>query len=56
MKVINPFLLLPKKYAITTNIDREHLGVYKDFNDIKENFVSFINDIRSDGLNNHLYR
>ncbi len=45
------FLFLPKKYAITTNIDREHLGVYKDLNDIKENFLSFINTIPSDGLN-----
>lgn len=45
------FLLLPKKFSITTNIDREHLGVYKDFNDIKENFLSFMNTVPSDGLN-----
>ena len=51
MKVTKTFLLLPKKYAITTNIDREHLGVYKDFKDIQENFLSFINNIPADGLN-----
>jgi UDP-N-acetylmuramate--alanine ligase len=45
------FLLLPKKYAITTNIDREHLGVYKDLDDIKENFINFINSTPPSGLN-----
>lgn len=45
------FLLLPKKFAITTNIDREHLGVYKDLDDIKKNFITFINTISQNGLN-----
>lgn len=45
------FLLLPKKYAITTNIDREHLGVYRDLDDIKEHFITFMNTIPTDGIN-----
>lgn len=45
------FLLLPKKFAITTNIDQEHLGVYKDLEDIKNNFLKFINTTTQDGLN-----
>jgi len=45
------FLLLPKKFAITTNIDREHLGIYKDLDDIKKNFITFINSTQPNGLN-----
>jgi UDP-N-acetylmuramate--alanine ligase len=45
------FLLLPTKYAIVTNIDREHLGVFKDFDDIKSSFIQFMNGILDDGLN-----
>ncbi len=45
------FLLLPKKYAIVTNIDREHLGIYKDLDDIKQNFLTFIHNIFDDGCN-----
>ena len=44
------FLLLPKKYSIVTNIDREHLGTYKDIEDIKSSFTTFINTIPKDGL------
>ena len=45
------FLLLCKKYSIVTNIDREHLNTYKDFDDIKTTFVQFINTIPTDGCN-----
>jgi UDP-N-acetylmuramate--alanine ligase len=45
------FLLLPKKFTIVTNIDREHLNTYQDFNDIKKTFVQFINQLPSDGCN-----
>lgn len=45
------FLLLPKKFAITTNIDREHLGVYRDLDDIKQNFINFLNTLEPNGLN-----
>ncbi len=45
------FLLLPTKYAIVTNIDREHLGVFKDFDDIKVTFTQFMNNISHEGLN-----
>lgn len=45
------FLLLPTKYAIVTNIDREHLGVYKNFDDIKATFIQFMNSIPNDGFN-----
>jgi len=45
------FLLLPTKYSIITNIDREHLGVFKDFDDIKATFIQFMNNISNDGFN-----
>ncbi len=45
------FLLLPKKYTIVTNIDREHLNTYTDFDDIKNSFVQFINNLEPDGCN-----
>lgn len=44
------FLLLPKKYSIVTNIDREHLNTYQDFDDIKNTFVTFINQLPKNGL------
>lgn len=44
------FLLLPKKYSIVTNIDREHLNTYRDFNDIKQTFVQFMNQLPENGL------
>ncbi|MBP6892000.1 UDP-N-acetylmuramate--L-alanine ligase [Candidatus Babeliales bacterium] len=45
------FLLLPKNYTIVTNVDREHLNTYQDFDDIKNAFIQFINNIPSDGCN-----
>jgi len=44
------FLLLPKKYSIVTNINREHLNTYRDFDDIKQTFIQFMNQLPDDGL------
>jgi UDP-N-acetylmuramate--alanine ligase len=41
------FLLLPKQYTIVTNIDREHLNTYTDFDDIKNDFVQFMNSTQN---------
>ena len=45
------FLLLPKTYSIVTNIDREHLNTYKDFAEIQQTFVQFLNQLPTDGCN-----
>lgn len=45
------FLLLPKKYSIVTNIDREHLNTYQNFDDIKQSFIQFLNTTNSNGCN-----
>lgn len=45
------FLLLPKTFSIVTNIDREHLNTYKDFDDIKQTFITFMNQLPFYGLN-----
>ncbi len=37
------FLLLLPSIAVVTNIDREHLDHYHDFEEIKDSFVSFMN-------------
>ncbi len=39
------FLRLYPTLAVVTNIDREHLDVYKDLNDIKQAFVQFLGNI-----------
>lgn len=39
------FLNLSPELAIVTNVDREHLDHYKDYNHAKEAFVKFINRI-----------
>ncbi len=39
------FLLLAPVIAVVTNIDREHLDHYRDLNDIKEAFVTFLNKV-----------
>jgi len=36
------FLKLPITYSIVTNIDKEHLDFYKNFNNLKRSFISFI--------------
>lgn len=44
-------LKLPKEVAVITSINVEHLETYKDFQDIKETFISFANTIPSHGTN-----
>ena len=36
------FLNLPINYSVVTNVDREHLDYYKNFNKLKKAFTSFI--------------
>ena len=43
------FLKLEPRYAVITNIDREHLEAYRDFDDLKSAFVQFANSVPSDG-------
>jgi UDP-N-acetylmuramate--alanine ligase len=44
------FLLLFPTIAVTTNIDLEHLDFYKDINDIKAAFLTFLNKVPFYGL------
>ena len=37
------FLKLPINYSVVTNLDNEHLDFYKNFNNLKNAFVKFIN-------------
>jgi len=37
------FLKLPINYSIVTNIDKEHMDYYKNYNNLKNSFVKFIN-------------
>ena len=37
------FLNFPVNYSVVTNIDKEHLDFYKDFKNLKNSFVKFIN-------------
>ncbi len=39
------FLKLNSVINVVTNIDKEHIGYYKDYDEIKEAFVSFINNV-----------
>jgi UDP-N-acetylmuramate--alanine ligase len=39
------FLKLHPTVAVITNIDREHLGFYKDLEDIKDAFLEFANSV-----------
>ncbi len=43
------FLKIPFTYSIVTNIDKEHLDYYKSFNNLKKNFLKFINNTPSVG-------
>ena len=36
------FLKVPINYSIVTNVDKEHLDFYKNFNNLKEAFIAFI--------------
>ena len=37
------FLKLPMNYSIVTNIDYEHLDYYKNFKNLEDSFINFIN-------------
>ena len=37
------FLKLPINYSVVTNIDAEHLDFYKNYNNLKQAFIKFIN-------------
>ncbi len=37
------FLNLPINYSVVTNVDKEHLDFYKNFNNLKKAFENFIN-------------
>ena len=37
------FLKLPINYSVVTNIDNEHLDFYKNFKNLKNSFIKFIN-------------
>ncbi len=43
------FLMLAPRFAVITNIDREHLEAYRDFDDLKASFVQFANSVPSSG-------
>ena len=43
------FLNLPINYSVVTNVDKEHLDFYKNFNKLKESFKKFINKTPSFG-------
>ena len=43
------FLKIPFTYSISTNLDSEHLDFYKNINNLKKNFLKFIEKIPSVG-------
>jgi UDP-N-acetylmuramate--alanine ligase len=43
------FLKLSPRFAVITNIDREHLEAYQDFDDLKAAFVQFANGVPANG-------
>jgi UDP-N-acetylmuramate--alanine ligase len=43
------FLKLSPRFAVITNIDREHLEAYRDFDDLKGAFVQFANAVPANG-------
>lgn len=42
-------LKLPKKFNILTNVDLEHLETYKDLDDVKQTFITFLNSTPNNG-------
>jgi UDP-N-acetylmuramate--alanine ligase len=44
------FLRLSPRFAVITNIDREHLEAYRDFDDLRAAFVEFANRVPSNGV------
>ena len=43
------FLMLAPRFAVITNIDREHLEAYRDFDDLKAAFVQFAHNVPANG-------
>ena len=43
------FLHLPATYSIVTNIDQEHMDYYKNIENLKNKFISFIDNTPSFG-------
>jgi UDP-N-acetylmuramate--alanine ligase len=43
------FLKLSPRFAVITNIDREHLEAYRDFDDLKAAFTQFANGVPPNG-------
>jgi UDP-N-acetylmuramate--alanine ligase len=43
------FLKLTPRFAVITNIDREHLEAYRDFDDLKAAFAQFANGVPANG-------
>jgi len=43
------FLKIPSTYSVVTNIDKEHLDFYKNFNALQKSFQSFVEKTRSLG-------
>jgi UDP-N-acetylmuramate--alanine ligase len=43
------FLKLSPRFAVITNIDREHLEAYRDFDDLKAAFAQFANAVPANG-------
>jgi UDP-N-acetylmuramate--alanine ligase len=43
------FLRLRPRFAVITNIDREHLEAYRDFDDLEDAFVQFANSVPRNG-------
>ena len=43
------FLKLRPRFAVITNIDREHLEAYRDFDDLEDAFVQFANSVPRNG-------
>jgi len=44
------FLKLPKKICVVTNIEAEHMENYRDFDDMKDKYVEFIENIDEGGF------
>ena len=46
------FLNFPVNYSVVTNLDREHLDFYKNFKNLQNSFIKFLN--KTHQLENHL--
>ncbi len=44
------FLMLPRTLAVITNVDRDHLDFYRDFNAILDHFVRFAEGVSETGV------